>query len=121
MKISINPINQKNYQLPKDFDDSDGINNFLSKHSNKKVIVVQGLGFVGSVMSLVCANSISEEYAVIGIDLPDEKNFWKIASLNDGIFPLIADDPKIDEFFQESKIKENFYATYDPWYIHLRM
>ena len=44
MKISINPINQKNYQLPKDFDDSDGINNFLSKHSNKKVIVVLGLG-----------------------------------------------------------------------------
>lgn len=114
MKISINPINQKNYQLPKNFDDSAGINNFLSKHSNKKVIAVQGLGFVGSVMSLVCANSISEEYAVIGIDLPDEKNFWKIASLNEGIFPLIADDPMIDEFFQESKIKKNFYATYDP-------
>ena len=36
------------------------------------MIVVQGLGFVGAVMSLVCANAVTEEYAVIGVDLANE-------------------------------------------------
>jgi nucleotide sugar dehydrogenase len=86
----------------------------LLRNAGKKVVVVQGLGFVGAVMSLVCANSLTEEYAVIGIDLPTENSFWKIQSINDGVFPLIADDPKIDSFFEQSKAKGNFYATYDP-------
>ena len=42
------------------------IDNFLKLNKNKKIIVVQGLGFVGAVMSLVCANSESD-YAVIGV------------------------------------------------------
>jgi UDP-N-acetyl-D-glucosamine dehydrogenase len=114
MKKSINPFNQITYDIPETLDDSDGIKDFLSNNSGKKVIVVQGLGFVGAVMSLVCANSEKEEYAVIGIDLPNENSFWKIKSINEGLFPLIAEDPKIDEFFNNSKKKNNFYATYDP-------
>ena len=73
-------------------------------------IGIIGLGFVGSVMSLVCANAISEEYAVIGVDLANEESYWKIKSINNGVFPLIADDPKIDEFFENTKLKGNFYA-----------
>ena len=65
-------------------------------------------------MSLVCANSISEEYAVIGVDVPSEKSLRRIKALNEGRFPLVADDPKIDEFFENSIIKGNFYATADP-------
>ncbi len=79
-----------------------------------KNIVIQGLGFVGAAMSLVCSNALSEEYAVIGVDLLNEKTFWKIKSINDGMFPLTADDPKIAEFFDSSKLKRNFYATFDP-------
>ena len=37
-------------------------------------------------MSLVCANSISEEYVVIGVDLPS--NIDVINKLNKGVFPL---------------------------------
>ena len=114
MKTSINPINQKSYKIPESLDDSKRIKEFLSINAGKKIVVVQGLGFVGAVMSLVCANSLTEEYAVIGIDLPNEHTFWKIKSINEGIFPLIADDPKINSFFEQSKIKGNFYATYDP-------
>ena len=87
-------------------------NSFLL-NEGKPIVVVQGLGFVGAVMSLVCANSIKEEYAVIGVDLADEETYWKIRSINDGKFPLIADDPQIEEFFEVSKAKGNFYATYD--------
>lgn len=100
--------------IPEDLDDSIAIYDFLSKNENKKVVVIQGLGFVGAVMSLVCANALTEEYAVIGVDLANENTYWKIKSINDGIFPLTADDPKITEYFEKAKSKGNFFATYDP-------
>ncbi len=99
--------------------ESKRIDAFLSKHPNKKIVVIQGLGFVGAVMSLICANAIKKEYVVIGVDLPDEKNKEKIDSINNGIFPIEASDPKIEEFFQTSRKKNNFYATYDDYaYLH---
>jgi len=84
---------------------------FLQNNSSKKIIVVQGLGFVGSVMSLVCANAINGDYAIIGIDLPTKRGKSMINSLNNGIFPLVADDPKIEEFFLNTIKKNNFIAT----------
>lgn len=114
MVISVNALTKQEYTIPESLDDSKNIDNFLSKHDGKKVVVVQGLGFVGAVMSLVCANAISEDYAVIGVDRPDEDSFWKIKSLNEGTFPLVADDPKIDQFFEQSRLKGNFLATFDP-------
>jgi len=114
MAVSVNLLTQEAYEIPEKLDDSDAINAFLLKNHSKKVVVVQGLGFVGAVMSLVCANAITEEYAVIGVDLASEHTFWKIKSINDGEFPLIADDPKIPLFFNKAKEKGNFLATYDP-------
>jgi len=114
MTKSINQITQEEYVIPSVLDDSAQIQNFLAKNTGRKVIVVQGLGFVGAIMSLVCANALTEEYAVIGIDLAHKNTYWKIKSINDGLFPLIADDPKIAEFFDNAKAKGNFFATYDP-------
>ncbi len=114
MNFSINAITQEPYPIPTDLDDSVNIKNFVSRHSEKKIIVVQGLGFVGAVMSLVCANALTEEYGVIVVDLSNESTYWKIRSINDGVFPFIADDPKIKEFFDNAMAKENFLATYDP-------
>ena len=115
MMQSISPLTGKKYPIPKALDHKEEIDDFLFKNKGKKVIVVQGLGFVGAVMSLVCANSAEQEYAVIGIDLPDEKNFWKICSLNEGIFPLTAEDPKIKEFYERALENNNFFATYDAY------
>ncbi|MDA9355723.1 nucleotide sugar dehydrogenase [Gammaproteobacteria bacterium] len=114
MTYSINPLTQETHKVPGSSVDITNIENFLKRNAGKKVIVVQGLGFVGAVMSLVCANALTEEYAVIGVDLANEKTYWKIKSINDGVFPLIADDPKISEFFNKSIDKGNFLATYDP-------
>ncbi len=114
MTISKNPHTQETYKIPKKIDDRESIEEFLSKNAAKKIVVIQGLGFVGAVMSLVCANAFTEEYAVIGVDLASEETFWKIKSINNGTFPLIAEDPKINLLFEESKSKGNFYATYDP-------
>ena len=114
MIVSINTLTQERYIIPEDLDDSKNINEFLLSNKGKKVIVVQGLGFVGAVMSLVCANAVAKDYAVIGIDLPSKDTYWKIKSINEGVFPLIANDPKIEEFFENTKNKGNFLATYDP-------
>ena len=39
-------------------------------------------------MSLVCGNALTEEYAVIGVDLANENTYWKIKSIN----PRLTDD-----------------------------
>ena len=113
--ISRSPITNKEYPLPKDTNDTAGIDHFLSLHPGKKVVVVQGMGFVGSVMGLVVANAITEEYAVIGIDLPTASSYWKIRSINEGVFPVLASDPKIGEYYRNALLKKNYYATYDPY------
>jgi UDP-N-acetyl-D-glucosamine dehydrogenase len=110
---SYNPLTQEKCEYPSVLDDRAGIEEFILLNEGKPIVVVQGLGFVGAVMSLVCANAIKEDYAVIGIDLVNEATYWKIKSINDGQFPLIAADPKITEFFESAKSKGNFYATYD--------
>ena len=109
--ISVNPMNGEKYFLPNKNDDSISINKFLEINKGKTFVVVQGLGFVGSVMSLVIAKNT--KYAVIGIDLPTEESFWKIESINNDIFPVQADDPKIDDYFHNARRNKNLYATYD--------
>lgn len=74
------------------------------------VVVVQGLGFVGAVMSLVVANS-DNEYQVIGVDLPSNRD--TIEKLNKGIFPIESSDPKVEEYFKRAIKKGNFRATSD--------
>ena len=96
MKISKSALTGEEYEIPSELDDSVNIDNFLKSNYGKKVVVVQGLGFVGAVMSIVCANSLNEEYAVIGIDLPNTNSFWKIRSINEGIFPIVSSDKKVD-------------------------
>lgn len=112
---SISPLTGQEYIIPEEPSDKEGIDRFIALHPGKKVVVVQGLGFVGAVMSLVVANALTEEYAVIGIDLPSPASWWKIKSINEGVFPVIADDPKIGIFYKQAREKKNLYATFDPY------
>ena len=93
-RISKSPLTGKEYILPDTNDDRAGIDAFLAKHPGKKLVVIQGMGFVGSVMGLVVANALTEEYAVIGIDLASPGSYWKIRSINEGQFPVQASDPR---------------------------
>ncbi|MEO1433926.1 MAG: nucleotide sugar dehydrogenase [Bacteroidota bacterium] len=113
--ISVSPLTGKKYPIPEPLDDRQAIDDFLAKHEGKPVVVVQGLGFVGAVMSLVVGNALSEEYAVIGVDLPRTDTYWKICSINEGEFPVVASDPKIYEFYEETRLKGNLLATYDSY------
>jgi UDP-N-acetyl-D-glucosamine dehydrogenase len=88
------------------------IKEFLNKNNNNKdVVVVQGLGFVGAVMSIVVSNSSKKDYTVIGVDRKESTEI--IDKINNGIFPIKSSDPKIEEYFQNSLKKGNFLATYD--------
>jgi nucleotide sugar dehydrogenase len=89
------------------------LNVFINNQSEKPIVLVQGLGFVGSVMSLVVANAINGDYAVIGVDQDTETGRKTVDSLNAGIFPITADDPKIGEYFENTRRRGNFYATVD--------
>lgn len=115
-KVSTHPLSGVSYKIPSDaHDERARLEAFRLQHREKPVVVVQGLGFVGAVMSLVCANALHGEYAVIGVDLDTPGSWWRIASLRDGVFPLAASDPKISEFFERAKAQDNFYATADPY------
>ncbi len=85
---------------------------FLKKNNHcDDVVVVQGLGFVGAVMSLVVSNSLKKDYAVIGVDRKESTEI--INNINNGIFPIKSSDPKIEEYYQNSVKLGNFLATHD--------
>ena len=115
LTLSTSQVTGKQYEIPSHLDDKENINNFISSDTQRSVIAVQGLGFVGSVMSLVCANALTRDYSVLGVDLPEPESYWRIRSLNEGVFPLTAEDPKIQEFYDKARDQGNFYATYDPY------
>jgi nucleotide sugar dehydrogenase len=89
------------------------LKDFLNVQHNRPVIVVQGLGFVGSVMSLVAANAINGDYTVIGVDQDTEAGRKTVNAINSGVFPIVADDPKIAEYFALARRQGNFFATVD--------
>jgi len=109
---SCSPLTGELFDVP-DGSDQEKIVSFLSANKNKRVVVVQGLGFVGFAMSLICSNG-EEDFAVIGLDLADEHSYWKIGSINSGRLPVVSSDEKIGEYFRKSRSKGNLMATHDP-------
>jgi hypothetical protein len=90
------------------------LQNFLETHRRAPVVVVQSLGFVGSVVSFVVANTINGNYTVIGVDQDNETGRRAGDSLNAGIFSIVVDDPKIKKYFEVIMKRCNFYAMVDP-------
>jgi len=110
---STSPISGKTYSVPRD-SKLDELNSFINSNKKRKIVAVQGLGFVGTAMSLVVANSDKDEYAVVGIDQSSEHSYWKIEDINNGICPISSSDPLISEYYKNAHMKGNFYATSEP-------
>ncbi len=85
--------------------------------TRRKVVCVQGLGFVGSAMSVAIASARDKEgnpsYNVIGIDVPSEAGFRKAMSINEGVFPFENSDKKLEKKLQEASTIGNLKATTD--------
>jgi UDP-N-acetyl-D-glucosamine dehydrogenase len=67
---------------------------------NREIVVVMGVGFVGSVMAAVVADSVDPQSGqpnkfVIGMQRPSLRSFWKIPYLNRGVSPVEAEDPEV--------------------------
>ena len=111
-ELSLSAITGATYVIPPD-GDSDGIDRFLEQNKDRIIVAVQGLGFVGTVMSLVIANSDSDQYAVIGVDQKTADSYWKIVEINEGKLPVISSDPLVQDYFNTTQKRSNLYATYD--------
>jgi UDP-N-acetyl-D-mannosaminuronate dehydrogenase len=88
---------------------------------NREIVVVMGVGFVGSVMAGVVADSVDPESGqptkfVIGMQRPSTRSFWKILYLNRGMAPVEAEDPEVAPLIRRCVIeKKTLIAsfTYD--------
>jgi len=88
------------------------------RRKGREIVVVMGVGFVGSVMAGVIADSVNQDSGesskfVIGMQRPSTRSFWKINYLNRGIAPVEAEDPDVAPLIQRCvKDKKTLTATY---------
>ena len=119
---SVCPAGEKfNLPDPKDYDgEFKHLQKLVEKQRLKKreIVVVMGVGFVGSVMAGVIADSVDPNTGeptkfVIGMQRPSTRSFWKIHYLNRGIAPVEAEDPEVGPLIQRCvKEKKTLTATY---------
>jgi nucleotide sugar dehydrogenase len=121
-QYSISPQNTK-YKIPDEIDTANETAKIgqlcdCERGKNKKIVAVQGLGFVGSIMAAVtadCEVDGNSPYFVIGVDLPAPSSFWKIPLINTGQSPFQAGDPNVKKTFSSAvNIKKNLVATWVP-------
>ncbi len=83
----------------------------------RKIVVVQGLGFVGVAVAAVVASARDEfgqaRYFVIGVDLPTTDGCSKIESINRGECLFPSPDKELAHLISEAVFeKQNLYATH---------
>ncbi|MGD9217307.1 MAG: UDP binding domain-containing protein [Desulfobacteraceae bacterium] len=120
--VSVAPDGEQFY-LPKRADYNDEIKRIKrvvkeQRLKGRQIVVVMGIGFVGSVMAGIIADSIDPENGkpmkyVIGMQRPSSRSFWKIPYLNRGIAPVEAGDPEVAPLIRRCVLeKETLTATY---------
>ena len=87
------------------------------KALGRKIVTVQGMGFVGCVMAIVIADAEDENgkppYFVHGHQRASNRSFWKVPVINTGIPPVNSSDKEVPELFERCvKQKKIFRATW---------
>jgi UDP-N-acetyl-D-glucosamine dehydrogenase len=89
------------YPLPSEADVESSFEHILRAASDHRanggrVVVVQGLGFVGAAVAAVIASATDDHgnhlYFVIGVDLPTAESYWKVEKINAGLPPIVSTD-----------------------------
>jgi nucleotide sugar dehydrogenase len=119
--ISISPDGIK-YPLPKEEDYKKEITRIeklvaQARKKGQEIVVVMGVGFVGSVMAAIIADTTNKNGKsgkfVIGMQRPSARSYWKIPKLNDGISPVKAEDPEVDPMIRRCVLdKKTLVATF---------
>lgn len=91
-----------------------------SFQGDRKLVCVQGLGFVGAAMALAIADAKDADglprYNVIGIDIPNEAGYRKASSINRGVFPFENNDKELERAQKDAFQNGNLWATSDSEY-----
>ena len=114
-RYSVSPSGEK-FSVPKkqDYDkELKRIKDLVGKarKEKKEIVVVMGLGFVGAVMAAIVADTKDKKgkhsKLVIGCQRPSVRSYWKIPMINQGLSPVKAEDPEVDQLIQNcvKKIK----------------
>ena len=120
--ISINP-NGIEHALPEEGDYSPELTRVKqlvdnARESGQEIVVVLGVGFVGSVMAAIVAdtedkNGKSPKF-VIGVQRPSVRSYWKIPMLNKGESPVKAEDPEVEPMIRRCVLeKKTLIATFN--------
>jgi hypothetical protein len=120
--FSICPSGEK-FTLPAEADyekEFDKIQKLVAEQrsQNREIVVVMGVGFVGSVMAGVVADSVDPASGqptkfVIGMQRPSPRSFWKIPYLNRGIAPVEAEDPEVAQLIRRCVLdKKTLLASF---------
>jgi nucleotide sugar dehydrogenase len=74
------------------------------RRRGRQIVVVQGLGFVGSAVAAAIAAATdvagAPKFFVIGIDLPTPACYWKVAKINSGQVPISSPDRELDRLIR---------------------
>jgi len=120
--VSICPSGEA-FQLPKaeDYDkEFERLEHVVNQQrlEGREIVVVMGVGFVGSVMAGVIADSVDPKTGtpgkyVVGMQRPSVRSYWKIHYLNRGIAPVEAEDPEVAPLIRRCVLeKKTLTATY---------
>jgi len=119
--ISISPFAEK-FSIPLDDENTEEIDELVEitneqKRLGRKIVAIQGLGFVGSVMASIIADTEDSSgnslFFVHGVDLPTKNTYWKIPTINHGISPIISNDDELSNIFQRTvNEKKTLRATW---------
>lgn len=118
---SISPEGEE-FPLPESVDYKEEFNRIKTlvdkaREEGKEIVVVMGVGFVGSVMAAIIADTQDENgnYSkfVIGCQRPSTRSYWKIPLLNRGQSPVKSEDKEVDEIIGRCVLQtKTLVATY---------
>jgi nucleotide sugar dehydrogenase len=93
------------------------LSSLLSDRRGRKIVCVQGLGFVGAANAIAIASARDGAgdplYAVVGVDLPSESGLERAAALNRGAFPFPTTDAALVAAARSARAAGNLVAVTD--------
>jgi UDP-N-acetyl-D-glucosamine dehydrogenase len=98
-----------------DLTEWDRLTPYLEKTHDAKIVVVVGLGFVGAAMIAAVLSANKDEkinYKVIGVDLNDDRNRWKILEVQSGRPPIETTDQSISQLYEIGWATKTLTATW---------
>ncbi len=119
--VSISP-NGKEYQLPSEADSQKELEELRKitaeqRKLGRKIVAVQGMGFVGCVMAAVVADAVDKRgeplYFVHGQQRASARSFWKVPVINSGVPPVSSSDAEVPKIYHRTVVeKKTLRATW---------